>query len=33
MEELRKNGFESFIVGGYVRDYILGHENFDIDIS
>lgn len=33
MEKLRKNGFESFIVGGYVRDYILGHESFDVDIS
>ncbi|NLC48048.1 MAG: CCA tRNA nucleotidyltransferase [Tenericutes bacterium] len=26
------NGFESFIVGGYVRDYILGIKSFDIDI-
>lgn len=32
MEKLKENGFESFIVGGYVRDYILGLTNFDIDI-
>lgn len=29
---LNSNGFESYIVGGYVRDYILGRNSTDIDI-
>lgn len=27
-----ENGYEAYIVGGYVRDYILGRKTFDIDI-
>ena len=26
------NGFEAYIVGGYVRDFLLGYESTDIDI-
>lgn len=29
---LQENGHESYIVGGYVRDKLLGHESNDIDI-
>ncbi len=32
MELLEKEGFESYIVGGYVRDYLLGRETHDVDI-
>lgn len=32
MEILDKNGYESYIVGGYVRDYLLGMSSTDIDI-
>ena len=27
------NGYEAYIVGGYVRDHLLGKESFDIDIA
>ncbi|WP_250278061.1 CCA tRNA nucleotidyltransferase [[Clostridium] colinum] len=33
MEQLEKNGFESFIVGGCVRDYVLGFSPKDFDIT
>ena len=26
-------GFEAYIVGGYVRDYLLGFKSYDIDIA
>ena len=29
----RENGFEAYIVGGAVRDYIMGVESNDIDIT
>ena len=29
----RENGFEAYIVGGAVRDYIMGFESNDIDIT
>jgi tRNA nucleotidyltransferase (CCA-adding enzyme) len=29
---LNNNGFEAYIVGGYVRDYIMGNESTDVDI-
>lgn len=32
LERIEENGFEAYIVGGYVRDYILGIESGDIDI-
>ena len=32
LKEINNNGFESYIVGGYVRDYLLGIESNDIDI-
>ena len=33
LEEINSKGFESYIVGGFVRDYILGIESNDIDIA
>lgn len=32
MEKIIKNGYEAYVVGGYVRDYLLGIESKDIDI-
>lgn len=32
LERIEDNGFEAYIVGGYVRDYLLGIETGDIDI-
>lgn len=32
LERIEKNGFEAYIVGGYVRDSLLGIESGDIDI-
>lgn len=32
LSRIEENGFEAYIVGGYVRDYILGIESNDIDI-
>ena len=32
LEKIEENGFEAYIVGGYVRDYLLGMESGDIDI-
>ncbi len=32
LEKLDNHGFTSYIVGGYVRDYLLGMESTDIDI-
>lgn len=31
--KLIDRGFEAYLVGGFVRDYILGIESFDVDIS
>lgn len=31
--KLIDNGFEAYIVGGFVRDYLLGIESYDVDIS
>lgn len=33
LEILKENGYEGYIVGGYVRDYLLNKESFDIDIT
>ncbi len=32
LEAIESNGFEAYIVGGYVRDYLLGINTSDIDI-
>ena len=32
LKRIEENGFEAYIVGGYVRDHILGIESTDIDI-
>ena len=32
LSRIEENGFEAYIVGGYVRDYILGIDSNDIDI-
>ncbi len=32
MRVLEDNGFQAYIVGGYVRDYLLSNESIDIDI-
>ncbi len=33
MIRLKEHGFSSYKVGGFVRDYLLGHKNSDIDIA
>ena len=30
--KIEKNGFEAYIVGGFVRDFLIGQKSFDIDI-
>lgn len=30
--KLERNGFEAYVVGGFVRDYLLSNQSFDIDI-
>lgn len=32
LNKIENNGFEAYIVGGYVRDLLLGKSSFDIDI-
>ncbi len=32
LNKLINNGFEAFVVGGYVRDYLLSLKSYDIDI-
>ncbi|WP_331836222.1 hypothetical protein [Erysipelothrix piscisicarius] len=32
MMELTDRGFEAFVVGGFVRDALMGHRSFDIDL-
>ena len=32
MREIKNAGFDSFVVGGYVRDYLLGRKSYDVDI-
>ena len=32
LKKIESQGYEAFIVGGYVRDYLLDKESFDIDI-
>ena len=33
LKKLEDNGYEAYIVGGFVRDYMLGIESADIDIT
>ena len=33
LETLEKNGYKAYLVGGYVRDYLLGITSFDADIA
>ena len=33
IERLNQNGYDAFIVGGYVRDYLLGLASNDVDIA
>lgn len=33
LQKLIDNGYEAYVVGGFVRDYILGIETYDVDIS
>ncbi len=32
LERLENNGYEAYLIGGYVRDLLVGKESFDIDI-
>ena len=32
MEKIENNGYEAYIVGGYVRDALRGINSFDVDI-
>ena len=32
LKKLEDNGYEAYIVGGFVRDYLLGNETTDVDI-
>lgn len=32
LNKIESNGFEAYVVGGYVRDFILNIESFDVDI-
>lgn len=32
LKKLEDNGFEAYVVGGYVRDYLLGKKSLDVDI-
>lgn len=33
LTKLEENGYDAYVVGGYVRDYILGINSYDVDIS
>ena len=33
LNRLETNGFEAFVVGGYVRDLLLGRETHDCDVT
>ena len=33
LETLENEGYQAYLVGGYVRDYLLGVTSFDVDIA
>lgn len=33
LEQIEKSGFKAYIVGGYVRNYLLGKHSIDVDIT
>ena len=33
LEKIEEHGFKAYIVGGFVRDYLLGIKSNDIDIA
>ncbi len=33
LNKIEDNGYKAYVVGGYVRDYLLGIESYDIDIT
>ena len=32
LKKIENNGYEAYLVGGYVRDFIVGKSTYDIDI-
>ena len=33
LNKIKDKGFEAYLVGGFVRDYFLGRETYDVDIA
>ena len=33
LKKIIDNGYEAYLVGGYVRDYLLGNISYDVDIA
>ncbi len=33
LEKLENNGYQAYLVGGFVRDYLLGKTSYDVDIA
>ena len=33
LNKIKEKGFEAYLVGGFVRDYFLGRETYDVDIA
>mgnify|MGYP003297248109 CR=1 FL=1 len=32
LTKIENNGYEAYLVGGFVRDFLLGNQSYDIDI-